>query len=529
MSTPTVTPAPALALKLFDFQEVCVTKLSSVPSALIGDDMGLGKTVEAIAIDKRKRELDARAFIERWDGKPITLVVCPWAVVGSWARHFKKWNPALKVHTIDPKNRPDFVEKVLAGTYDVYILHWQALRLVEELQGVRWFHVIADEVHRIKNRKSQQTIALKKLFTDHKLGCSGTPADNRPDDLWSVLNWLYPRKHSSYWAFRNHHLKIKRHDLEGNCGCYQSHRRAYDEIMGCENVEELMAEIEPFYIRRLKEEVWADMPEKYYTPVEVDLLPVQKRAYEEMRKEMLSWVGKHEDQPIAAPMVISQLIRLQQFALAYARTEMRTVRKRRCDLPACKHVGKCLGHMKEFVLLEEPSSKLDAAMDIIEDNPGKQIVCFSQSKQIMNMFTQRLAKHGETYALYTSDTPMGYGEGGRERIIDEFQQGQRRIFAGTIAAGGEGIELTAAHTEIFFDRAWSPSKNNQAEDRCHRYGQHNAVQVIDLIAKGTIDRGRNQKINLKWSWIKQILGDKVETDIEDEIESSGVYDLGIGR
>lgn len=525
-------------LKLFPFQELCVDKLSTVRSALIGDDMGLGKTVEAIMLDKRKRELDAKAFIERWNGKPITLVVAPYSVLGSWVRHFNKWNPALKVYRIEPKpnaaDRARFVDSVRNGTHDVYVIHWQGLRLVEDLQTFRWFHVIADEVHRAKSRKAQQTIALKKLFTDHKLGCSGTPADNRPDDFWSVLNWLRPKQYSSYNQFRDYYLKIKWHDTEGNCDCPHMHKRAYQEIVGCANVDELMEELEPFYVRRLKEEVWTEMPEKYYTPVEVDLSPAQRRAYEDMRKDMLSWVGKHENEPVAAPLVISQLIRLQQFALAHARIETRKIRKRKCDLEPCRTLiregGGCVGHLKDFVLLDEPSSKLDAAMDIIEDNPGKQVVCFSQSKQIMKLLTSRLDKRGISNLLYTSDTPPGWGPGQRERLVDEFQQGDRRVFAGTISAGGEGIELTAAHTEIFFDRAWSPSKNNQAEDRCHRLGQANAVQVIDLVAKGTIDRGRNQKINLKWSWIKQILGDKgVEVDDEAVSELGGIYDLQIGR
>ena len=510
----TTQPALAPALKLFPFQEVCVDKLTLVPSGLIGDDMGLGKTVEAIEIDRRKRTNHAAEFIDVWKGKPLTLVVAPNGVVLSWMRHFKRWNPKLKVYVVDRKDRSEFVRQVMKGSNDVYITHWEGLRLMPELQTVRWFHVIADEVHRAKNRKAQMTVALKKLRTDHKVGCSGTPADNRPDDFWSVLNWLYPRKFSSYWAFRNHHLLIRHHNVAGDCGCYQEHKRPFDEILGCANVEELQAEIEPFYVRRLKETVWEDMPEKYYTPVEVDLDPKQRRAYEDMRRTMLAWIGKHENEPIAAPMVIAQLTRLQQFAMAHARMEEKFIKRRKCKELDCMASGVCKGHWIDMVLLQEPSTKLDAAMDIIEDNPGKQIVCFSQSKQIMNMLAARLAKRDITCALYTGDTPSGDGPGERDRIVEEFQQGERRIFAGTIASGGEGIELTAADRVMFFDRAWSPSKNQQAEDRCHRFGQHNAVQVIDLIARGTIDRGRNQQINLKWSWLKEILGDAPPVRVE---------------
>lgn len=518
--------------ELYKFQAAAVTKLSApeVPAGLLGDDMGLGKTVEAVAIDREKRARYAKDFVDVWRGKPLTLVVAPLSVVRSWERHFKRWNPKLRVHVINPKDRTGFLNYVKQGMFDVFIIHWEGVRLIPDLHRFRWFHVIADEVHRAKNRKAQQTIALKKIPTDHKLGCSGTPADNRPDDFWSVLNWLYPRKFTSYNAFRDYYLKIKWHTADDCEACDKWHKRSFQEIVGCANVDELHAEIEAFYIRRLKEDVWDDMPEKYYTPVEVDLIPQQWRAYNDMRKDMLSWIGSHEDEPIAAPMIISQLQRLQQFAMAHARVEIRKVKKRNCQVCAEHGYSACVGHMKDFVILQEPSSKLDAVMDIIEDNPGKQIVVFSQSKQIVRMLIERLNKRKITSLLYTSDTPSGDGPGQRDRLVAEFQQGERRIFAGTITAGGEGIELTAAHTEIFIDRAWSPSKNKQAEDRCHRIGQKNAVQVYDIMARGTLDRGRNQKIEMKWSWLKQILGDE-PMPAEDEVPaySLKVFDEAIGR
>jgi len=282
------------------------------------------------------------------------------------------------------------------------------------------------------------------------------------------------------------------------------HQRAFDEIMGTANVDVLMEQIGHFYTRRLKEDVWDEMPEKYYTDIYVDLAPVQRRAYEDMRREMLSWVGKHENEPIAAPVVISQLMRLQQFAGAFARLD--TVIKRSNECPDCGAVKwqNCTGHKREVLRLDEPSSKLDAVMDVIEDNPGKQIGVFSQSKQMIHMLAARLDKQKITNAIYTGDVKS---DKIRDDLVERFQQGERRIFAATIRSGGEGITLTAAHTGIFLDRDWSPSKNKQAGDRFHRIGQKNAVQIINIIAKDTIEPDRDRKINLKWSWLKEILGD----------------------
>lgn len=483
-----------MSLSLYGFQEVSVAKLSNVVAGLCGDDMGLGKTIQAIEIDKRKRSKLLPFHYER--GKPLTLVVTPVSVIGSWVKHFADWQPSLEVYAIDPKRRDAFVKAFKAGTHDIFICHWEALRLIPELHDVHWFHVIADEAHRAKNRKAQQTVALKKIKTTHKLALSGTPADNRPDDLWSILNWLYPRTFTSYWKFRDYHLIIKRHDASQVCrACFKQHKNAFDEFCGCANVEELMNKIEPFYVRRLKEQVIGDLPDKYYTTIEVDLTMQQRRAYEEMRRAMLAWVGSHEDEPIAAPIVVAQLTRLQQFACAYGKLIKVRVQQTIMGEKVAQYVDK--------LQLAEPSSKLDAASNIITDNPNRQIVVFAQSKQIVNMLARRLQAQAIPVGVVTGDVAQAE----RDKIVTRFQKGELQVFVGTIAAGGEGITLTAASTVIFIDRVWSPAKNRQAEDRLHRIGQENAVQVIDIIARDTIDLGRLQKIELKWSWIKQILGD----------------------
>jgi len=398
---------------------------------------------------------------------------------------------------INPKDRQLLIDK-LQQPYHYYILHWEALRLIKELKSVPWWHVIADEVHRAKNRKAQQTIELKKLRTNFKTGLSGTPADNNPQDLWSILNWLYPRTWTSYWSFERHFVKVQRHTV-GVCTavingelCNDYHKNAFTKVIGVEHVDELHAAIKPYYLRRLKQQVMEDLPDKYYTKIDVELLPRQRRIYNQMRDDMLAWIGAHEHEPIAAPVVIAQLVRLQQFAVAYA--ELETVYKMKD--------GEKVAVTK--VKLSEPSSKIDALADILEDNPGKQVVIFSQSKQAIYMVGRRLERMKIPHVLFTGDHTADE----RTRFVEDFQAGKAQVFAGTIHAGGEGITLTAASIVVFLDRAWNPSRNRQAEDRLHRIGQKNAVQVIDIVAKDTIDAGRLQHINLKWSWLKELLGDK---------------------
>jgi SNF2 family DNA or RNA helicase len=154
--------------------------------------------------------------------------------------------------------------------------------------------------------------------------------------------------------------------------------------------------------------------------------------------------------------------------------------------------------------LSEPSSKVDALMQILEDNPDEPVVVFSQFKQLIRITNQRLADKGIPFVTLTGDT----SQPDRASAVELFQSGRARVFTGTIAAGGVGITLTSASTVVFLDRSWSPATNQQAEDRLHRIGQKNAVQVVDVMARNTVDLGRHQRLEQKWGWIRTLLGDK---------------------
>jgi SNF2 family DNA or RNA helicase len=514
-----------MTLTPYPFQTALVEYLKPQRNVLVGDDMGAGKTIEGILLDAERRKVGA--------GK--TLVITPMSVVGSWRKHFSLWAPDLKVIVLDRKNRPAFIKAAEDATHDVYIMHWETLRLMPELQKVRWLHIIADEVHKIKNRKAQMTVALKKLRPVYKTAMSGTPADNKPEDAWSIFNWLYPQTFSSYNRFYDYHIKHKYHNAGGNLyepckacamdGKETVHQNSYKETTGVHDMEGLHAQIKPWYMRRLKEEILPDLPEKYYSEIEVELTPQQQRAYDQMAEKMLAWVGEHEDEPIAAPIVVAQLMRLQQFGVAYG--ELVEVRKPwpKEHIAHSKRMYK-LRHgedppadytyydLVKKLKLTEPSSKLDALMDIIDSMGGEPIGVFSQSKQVINLLATRLRNKDIPSSILTGDTKQA----DRDTVVDQFQSGRTRVFAGTIKAGGVGLTLTAASTCVFLDRDWSPSVNRQAEDRYHRIGQLNAVHIIDLIGRGTVDLGKIQKVELKWGWVKELLGDpqEVKKRMEDK-------------
>jgi SNF2 family DNA or RNA helicase len=504
------------------FQQEVIDKFivqNDVRNTLIGDDMGLGKTYEAIALDweRRKKDMEVRNGIQQNFAWRPTLVVTLMSVVPHWEDEYAKALPHLRVVSMDPKRRATFVKAVQERSADIYIMHWDALRLIEdELRPVKWFHVIADEVHKIKNRKARMTVALKRQQTFYKTAMSGTPADNKPHDLWSILNWLYPNEYRSYWKFYKYYVK------------YEMSPEGYYKVTGVheERLPDLHRELAPFFIRRRKWDVLKELPPKEYSTLWVDLTPPQRRAYNEMKKDMLTWIGEQDQsQPLAAPAAITRLVRLQQFALASIRTEARTRRKLNKDWePYRKAWDNKYPHkagqypendwrfqqwrLENYTayLLEDPSSKIDAAMQLIEqtedDDP---LVFFSQFRTMTNLFARHLRDAGIPHAVLVG----GVSKDERGRMIRDFQAGKTKVLCGTIAAGGIGITLTRANKVIFFDRGWVPAFNLQAEDRLHRIGQINPVQVIDLMARNTLDFGRVQGINTKWTNIQKMLGDKV--------------------
>jgi SNF2 family DNA or RNA helicase len=466
---------------LYQYQKETVDKFSNQVAVLDASEMGTGKTFVASELDMIRRE----------QGKGPTLIIAPLSgTMNTWRKHYKEQYPHLKGIVCDSKNRTKFV-RGLARTdwYNYYIIHWDVLhRELGSLNGVRWNHIIADEAHRTKNRKAQTTRALKRLTTRYKSALSGTPVTNRPQDLWSILNWLYPSKWNGYWKF-----------YERYCEYTIEYPSGYHKFKGVQNYEELQELIDPFFVRHLKRSpccphhpqgVTPWLPDKTYAdPIWVDLTPKQHRSYDAMSKNMLAWVGDQLDKPLVAGVAIAKLVRLQQLALAHA------------DIDE-----------DWSVILTEPSSKLDALMELIKDNEGEQIVVFSQFSKIIKLLSARLKKSKIPSGIFTGDTPAR----DRERIVQKFQAGKLRVFAGTIKAGGVGLDLFSASTVVFLDRSWSPAENLQSEDRLWRIGQKNSVTVYDIMARDTVDLGRRQAIQAKWNWIQELLGDPREKQLNNQ-------------
>lgn len=534
-------------MTLLPFQTEDVDKLKSKRSRLVGNDPGTGKTYEGIALDQANRNGDGNDkpvvldYLEKY-GPPSrlkTLVVCPKVALDVWDEHLMELTDD-DIYLYDYHHRERFMQYAAdprRGGY--FIVNYDSVRIddLKDLRNLAWFHIIGDEIHRIKNRKAQITLAFKKIPAIYKTGMSGTFADNNPQDAWSVLNWLWPRYYTSYWKFvRAYAIEVP--VMKKNEDTGQLEDTGYNKTIGVnpETIPILHAEMEPWYVRRRKKDVLLDLPDKYYSRIWVDLGPKQRAVYNQMKKTMTAWCEDHRaeierEDPIIAQAVVVQLIRLQQMTAGYLVAQLGPDGKQvikayhKCPLdkrPKCTEEnpyrfdgGKVRCRWAPQWDMTDPSAKLDALMDLLKDRPNDSIILFSQSKAAIKLAGERLARAGISYGLYTGDTKQAE----RDQLVRDFQAGAVRVFAGTIKAGGESITLTRSSTVVFLDRWWSPSKNIQAEDRAHRIGQKEAVEVIDIMARNTVDLGRFQQISNKWKALQMLMGDEVDQEaIIREIE-----------
>jgi SNF2 family DNA or RNA helicase len=477
-----------VSIQLYPFQQEDVQHLQGQKSVAILNEMGTGKTIEAVARDFQ--------IAQEADGQ--TLIVAPLGALDAWREvlldlQFPELHRDDVISITD--GRDEFLKSLIKGDHTTYLMNWENLRLPTKsvkrtlwagdvlypvLTKTKFLHVIADEAHKAKNRKAQQTIALKRIKTVWKTALTGTPITNKPDDLWSILHWLYPKIWTSYWKFVNYYTIV--HE-ETNWAT----RKSYRIIEGVKNGAELQKVIAPYTVKHKKSEVAPQLPDKYYSTITVELDPKQRRAYDSMLKNMVAWIGENEEQTLVASAIVSRLQRLQQFAISHAEIQERLNRD---------------GEIEQHVILREPSAKLDAVMDLIESNPEQKFVVFTQFRGAVELLMARL----EAAGVQASTIIGGQSAEVRKNEIENFIS-KRQVIVGTIAAGGVALDgLQVASTVVFVDRTWSPPLNSQAEDRLHRFGQKSAVQVIDIIAKNTVDRGRAQKLVIKRGWARDLLG-----------------------
>lgn len=452
---------------------------------------GVGKTLSGVLLDLAERR-------EHGDGHFRTLIVATKGGLDVWRWHLEDQGvPSDRIIVIDPGDRSTFDRELQFGAlnYDYYIMHYHALELLpffEKIQIGRsalvWDHIILDEAQYIKNKKANRTRIIKRQKSRYRTIITGTPADDKPQDIWSLLNFGDRQKYSSYWRFVDEYVKYTE---EWN----HKTNHGYRKLEGPKNIDKFHKEIYNHYIRRTLPEVRGSMPPKTHSRLWVDLTDRQMKDYHDIEEFQLARIGDAEEEYLILWQIVVQQ-RLSQMTVAtaieldwsfYESFWEKHANTPEDELPSAAPSG-------PKIVLGEPSPKIDAVMEKVEEamEEGESVVVMSVYRDVVRMVEARCKK---------SKIPVSILHGGmtsqskRNAAVVDFQSRRSRVFVGTIAAAGTSITLTAARTLLFTDRHWNPSVNRQAEDRIWRYDTQDPVQIIDVLARNTLD---DEKLDRIW-------------------------------
>ncbi len=446
---------------------------------ILADDMGLGKTLQALAL--LQGELDAG----RAD-RP-SLVVVPTSLIGNWEAEARRFTPQLKIVVLHGAQRAKQF-KHIAQAHVVITSYPLAMRDMATLGGQSWHYVMLDEAQRIKNSRSQAAMSVKGLSARHRLCLSGTPLENHLGELWSLMDFVCPGLLGSEAQFREHY----RNPIE----------RRHDTFIA----DQLAKRVRPFILRRTKQQVARELPEKTESLLRVELNGLQRDLYETVRATMdkkLRDVIAQQGLARSQIMVLDALLKLRQVC---------------CDPRLLKSAPDAEGMAPKA---SYPSAKMELLLDLlptlVED--GRRILLFSQFTEMLALIERELARLKLPYLKLTGETAD------RTPLVDRFQQGEVPLFLISLKAGGVGLNLTAADTVILYDPWWNPAVEQQAIDRAYRIGQDKPVFVYKLLASGTVEDKmlelQARKAGLADSLLSGVAGDAGLTaqDFDDLFQS----------
>lgn len=437
----------------------------------LADDMGLGKTIQTLALlQKIKEEASA-------DAVPSTsLIIMPTSLLYNWLNEAKKFTPKLKILTHTGSFRAKNVAKF--SNYDVIITTYGITRIdIDILNNFFFQYVILDESQNIKNPSSKSFKAVKTLKSKYRLILSGTPVENTVADLWTQLSFLNPGLLGSQAYFNEEYVL------------------AIEKKKDEEKARKLQAIIKPFVLRRTKEQVASELPDKTEQVIYCDMTMDQANIYEETkaayRNDLLHSMDEGEA-PKKNVQLLQGLTALRQLA---------------------NHPSLTDEHYKS------DSGKFETILHTLDNvlKGGHKILIFSQFVRHLQIFKNYLDDQKIGYAYLDGSTKE------RGAVVETFQKNNDlRIFLISIKAGGVGLNLTEADYVFILDPWWNPAVEQQAIDRTHRIGQTKKVFIYKFIAKDTVEekilalqnrkkRLANSLITTEESFIKSL----TKTDIQE--------------
>lgn len=436
---------------------------------ILADDMGLGKTVQALSfIEYYKKE----------KGQLKALVVCPTTLIYNWENEIKKFTPKLSYRIHHGAARTRIKEELV--DHDVTITTYGTLRSdIKLLMSVEFDYVIMDESQAIKNPSSKVTKAACLLNAKNRLCMSGTPLQNNTFDIFAQMNFLNPGMLGTMEFFR------------------QEFAIPIDKFGEQDRKEHLKKILYPFILRRTKEQVAKDLPEKQEMILFCEMEEEQRNIYDAYRNDYRNQIlGTIETQGIQKSQltILQGLMKLRQI----------------CDSPAI------LNEQEKF---DNHSIKLDElAREITENIGNHKALVFSQFLGMLALIKAKLDHLGIKYDYFDGSTSAP----DREKAIQSFQNNDEvRVFLISLKAGGVGLNLTAADYVYIVDPWWNPAVEQQAIDRTHRIGQTKNIFAYRMICKDTIEDKILQLQEKKRALAKDIISDDasfVKTLTREDVE-----------
>ena len=430
-------PVSALAKVLRPYQRQghawLTSRLSAGLGGVLADDMGLGKTVQILSAIASLRAAGGQ--------KGPVLVVAPTSVVGVWAEQATKFTPGLRVRCVGEtaaRRGTTIVQEAQAS--DIVVTSYTLARLeADQWREVRLCGVVIDEAQAVKNPRTATYRALRSMDTPWCLAVSGTPIENSLGDLWSILSLTCPGLLPAWDTFTQ---KVRRPIESGDV----------------DMLERLTSYVAPFILRRTKEQVATDLPDKIVDVVRVELGKEHRRIYDQYLARERARILDLLAEPDANRMsVLASITRLRQLALDPALVE-----------DSYAHVGSAK--------VEYVADRLDEIVPL-----GHRALIFSQFTSFLARIRHVLERRGVSVVQLDGSTRN------REEVVERFRSGVSQVFLISLKAGGSGLTLTEADYVYIMDPWWNPAAEEQAIDRAHRIGQTKKVNVYRLVAADTIE------------------------------------------
>ncbi|GMF65012.1 unnamed protein product [Phytophthora lilii] len=449
--------------------------------SILADEMGLGKTIQTLSFLNLLRN-DPKIKI-----RGPFLIVAPLSLIVQWQNECETWTTMncvvyhgnsgsreiirdFEFHYLDDKLRPDrkkpYRFNILVTTYEV------AIKDIAVLSKIHWRCLVVDEAHRLKNQSSRLVEQMRSLRRDHCVLLTGTPLQNKTEELWALLNFLDGRSFPSVADF-----------LE-----------KFGDLHEAQQVADLHKMLKPYLLRRVKEDVEKSLPPKEETIVEVELTPVQKQWYRAIYEKNTAFLNRGGN-PRNVPNLMNVMMELRKCCNhPYLNNGVEEILNEGLTTDAQRHemMVKCCGKM---VLIDKLLPRLN--------DGGHKVLIFSQMVRVLDIIEDYLRYCGHLYERLDGNIRGN----DRQAAVDRFVKPEYKRFVMLLStkAGGLGLNLTAADTVIIFDSDWNPQNDLQAQARAHRIGQTHSVKIYRLITRKTYEMHMFHKASLKLGLDKAVL------------------------